>query len=94
MQLCDFSLSDYIEFHKGQRDLPLVHDTSLSNHVLITKDSPPPAIARNVCEIACHIALGLEYMHANGLVHRALEPDHGASFSCERLIVSSLRLSR
>ena len=93
MQLCDFSLSEYIEFHKGQRDLTFAHDTSSSHHVLITKDSPPLAIATNVCEIACHIALGLEYTHANGLVHRALQPDHGTS-SCEKLIVSSLLSSR
>ena len=95
MQRCEFSLDDYIEFHKGQYDLSSVHESSSSaNHVLITKDSSSLMIARNACMIAYHVALGLEYMHGMGLVHRDLRPAHGTLRSCQDLIVSSLLPSR
>ena len=77
MQRCDFTLQDYIEFHRNDHNLLSVYDKPSADDVLITKDAPSLAIAKTICVVANHIASGLEDMHANDMIHRALPPDHG-----------------
>jgi serine/threonine protein kinase len=78
MECCDFTLEHYIKYHRSEFDLPIPIETGgLSNLVIISKNCSELPRAENTWTIGGHIALGLEYMHANGIVHKALKPSHG-----------------
>ena len=88
MECCDFTLDHYIKYHQGEHDLSTDIETiQLSNSVIITKNCSLLARVENTWTIGGHIALGLEFMHANDIVHKALKPSHGTFiFNIERLI--------
>jgi serine/threonine protein kinase len=96
MEYCDFTLEDYIKYHRDEFDLSIAIETvPVSNPVIIAKNCSALARVENTWTIGGHIALGLEYMHANGIVHKELKPSHGTlNLEIERLICSSLLPTR
>lgn len=88
MQYCDLTLEDYIKYHQDQLDLSVaIEAVQLSNPAFVAKNSLSPVKAENTWIIGDHIALGLEYLHTNGIIHKALQPSHGILIlSIERLI--------
>jgi serine/threonine protein kinase len=93
MELCDFSLLDYIDYHYR-------NGRSLGN--LELGDTLPPTVVdkgrsvfvrmQNAWTIGSHIACGLEFMHAHNQAHRDLNPRNGTSLdsSHQYLFLSSI----
>jgi hypothetical protein len=78
MDHCDFSLQDYIRYHRNGRELPIPPESQASSSsVLASKDKDALTKAENTYEIGIHIASGLQFLHAHKVLHTALESKHG-----------------
>jgi serine/threonine protein kinase len=71
MELCDFGLHDYIDYHNGSRMAlpPVVPPT------LVNRDCSAILRMHSMWAIGAHIASGLEFMHTYNHVHRDLNPE-------------------
>lgn len=77
MECCDFTLAHYIKYHQSELDLPMAIDTvQPSNTAIVPRNCSALGRVENTWTIGGHIALALEHMHANGVVHKALKPSH------------------
>jgi len=80
MELCDFSLYDYIKYHNtdpsaGAAEIPLI---PILSPAIVQKDCSVIERMKNLFTIVVHIARGLEFMHANiSHAHRDLKPGNG-----------------
>lgn len=75
MELCDFTLSDYIEYRVGKnKDVPLNVLEAPPPNVLVAKDASAVQLACNVWTIGIHVARGLDFLHSNNYVHRDVKP--------------------
>lgn len=88
MELCEFSLCEYIDYH---------YNRSTSSAIAIQAvDKFPPALIhkpcsdveklKNVWTIGSHIAQALEFMHTLKYVHRDLKPGNGMLIEVQSLI--------
>lgn len=79
MELGDFTLHDYIEYHNtpssSMKSSPLPPFTP----AFVQKDCSPLQRIRNIWVIASHIAHGIQFLHDHGYVHRDLKPSNGIS---------------
>lgn len=80
MELCDFTLRDYIKYHGDGGSIGFI-DANLSAPVLATKDCSFLERVHNMWAIGSHIASGLEFLHSHKHVHRDLKPANGMHFS-------------
>jgi len=77
MELCDFSLYDYLAYHKHQAPylINLQRMYSLSDGFAYAGCSDEMRL-RNMWVIVLHIAQGLEFLHGHGYVHRDIKPNN------------------
>jgi serine/threonine protein kinase len=77
MELGDFTLHDYIEYHNtpssSVKSSPLRPFTA----AFVQKDCSSLRRIRNIWAIASHIAHGIQFLHDHGYVHRDLKPSNG-----------------
>lgn len=81
MELCDFTLHEYIKSRSGGVSCVLsipIHDSMAP--VFVRNDCTSLMRTRNIWEIAIHIACGLEFMHSHAQVHRDVKPSNGRSY--------------
>lgn len=80
MELCDLTLREYIEYHKGSRPLSvpiiLLDHESTPQRAFISRDCSYIARIQNLWTIGRDIAGGLDFLHSHGQVHRDLKPDN------------------
>lgn len=78
MELCEFTLNDYIKYHRDSEPL-LVAKNSIDSLYPAFAEQGTSMMSRmhNVWAIGEQIACGLEFMHQHGLVHRDLKPCNG-----------------
>jgi serine/threonine protein kinase len=79
MELCEFSLFDYIAHHNNsmKADTP---DIAIYNHlspVIVKRNCSTMQKVQNIWTIGLHIARGLEFMHTHNHAHRDLKPGNG-----------------
>jgi serine/threonine protein kinase len=79
MELCDFSLYDYINYHKNSSTEGLTEITvgQPLSPTLVQKNCGTLERLQNLWTIGLHIARGLEFMHANKHAHRDFKPGNG-----------------
>ena len=77
MELCDFSLQDYIKYQNNIAPTVPVEIRTNSAPVTVQKNCSAIERTQNMWTIGIHIARGLEFMHSNKLVHRDLKPGNG-----------------
>jgi len=78
MELCDFSLLDYIDYHyRNGRSLGSLKLADGVPPTILDKGKSVFARMQNTWIIGSHIAGGLEFMHAHSQAHRDLNPRNG-----------------
>ena len=85
MELCDLTLSDYIDYGRGNKPCPIDSDVIQTlRPVFVPKDSPS---VNNLWTIGIHIVSGLEFMHSHKYAHRDLKPSNGVRICFLKLII-------
>lgn len=81
MELADLTLSQYISYTFDRESFPIeITPTHLFKTALAHRDCSDIERLRNIWTIGIHIASGLEFMHAQGHVHRDLKPPNGTVY--------------
>jgi serine/threonine protein kinase len=79
MELCEFSLFDYIAHHNSMK-ADITSEIAIYNHlspVVVKKNCSAMQKVQNIWAIGLHIARGLEFMHTHNHAHRDLKPGNG-----------------
>ena len=76
MELCNFSLAEYISYHNGGSDAVIGRLVSCDNSFLHRPTDAQEKI-KNVWAIGNQIASALSFLHSHGLVHRDVIPRNG-----------------
>ena len=74
MELCDFTLDDYIRAINSNESSLDIDLRNSSTFALVSKNCSLPEKWFNTWTIGSHIARGLEFMHTLKHVHRDLKP--------------------
>jgi serine/threonine protein kinase len=77
MDLCDSNLHDYIYGARMAERLLAEDPSEGPSPVYTTRECDLLVKLRNIWAIMTHISDGLEFIHANGQVHRDLKPRNG-----------------
>lgn len=80
MELCNFSLYDYINYHNASEtaNLTIIDLEPQLGPVVVKRNCEVMKRMANVITIGLHIARGLEFMHTNGHAHRDVKPRNGS----------------
>lgn len=79
MELCDLTLNDYISYFAGST---LTFEIVPSLQPAFVENGCGPIVRlHNIWTIGTHISRGLDFMHANGQVHRDLNPRNGTPWT-------------
>lgn len=75
MELCDFSLHDYLYNHDDS--MKCFEEDSECAPALVCRDCSVFQRMEHICRLGGDIAGGLEFLHANYVVHRDIKPGNG-----------------
>jgi len=80
MELCAFTLSDYIDYMGGHKGCDGVIDKFIAdktNLYLVSKECEIKRRMENTWKVLSQITQALEFIHRHGHVHRDLKPSNG-----------------
>jgi serine/threonine protein kinase len=78
MELCEFNLHDYVNYHYSRPTIVIETNIAPSlSPAVVRKDGLITERMQNIWTVATHIARGLEFMHSYKLAHRDLKPGNG-----------------